>query len=371
MRWAIVVILLAAAGGVALLYWQDEGRGRRPRDNGRERIDARPRGGAGGGKPLAEPLIEVAVDVRKDPQGRASQDALAAFVAECRRRGEEVVPILLRRLRLDEDMPTQPRWVFKKGKLVGYPTLRSAYIAALAGIRGESADLALQQLMHSARSAEESYLIAVSLEGRDVGGWSADLLQRAREGDAANQGLRMEMARFAARSDPVGAAAFIVESAPRGESTDSGRVLAAAATALPVDIALAATGRVLDDDQITNRAKASLVRAMLRRPETGVYQALEQQVAQGKMDRPLRIAAAHEAANNPNFVRDAMDYHRAVAEGDGGQADSIRRRFNDRMDAAEKFIGVALGVDLRSTDDQRARAIRRLLDAQKKRLEPR
>ncbi|MHC4939610.1 MAG: hypothetical protein ACYTHK_11620 [Planctomycetota bacterium] len=344
----MILLLLAAAGGIALLMWDGGGPGERKgsRDRetgpGRENVVVRPQG--------LEPLPAI-----EEPD---------KFVAVCRNRGAEVVPMLLRRLRLDKDEKLLPRWVFKDGRLVGHPTKRSVYIAALAAVPGESAANGLLELMTAARSAEEAYQIAIALRSRDLDGWSGELLDRAAKGTAANQRVRMEMAAFAAKADPGGTAAHVFETAPRGDSTDDGRVLATAVTALPAETAVATTGSILDDAGITYRAKGALVRTLLRmRPESSVLGAVEEQILAGRMDERLRVEAAHAAANSIWFVNDRNAYQTAVAAGDTAKADAVRRRFEERVRAAESLIRTALGED-----EKRIRSILAVLEAHKKRF---
>lgn len=348
----MVLLLLAAAGGVgALLLKGGEGTGKRngTREHGVEPGRDPAANGGGATTPLPEP----------DPE------APAGFVNACLERGEQAVPMLLRRLRLDEDRRLEPLWKFEKGRLVGYPTLRSAYIAALAGIPGESASTALQQLLSDARSVEESYQIALALAERGLGGWSGDLLGRATTGTAANQRLRMEIAEFVARTDPEGTAALVLESAPRGDSKDDGRILASAVTALPLETSVATTGRVLDDAGITDRAKATLVRSVLRRrPEPSIFASIQEQVEQGRLEGKLKVDAAYAAANSIWFVNDVREYESAVAQKDAAKADEIRRRFNDRVRAARDFIRAAVGPE----DDKRVQAMLRILEAHEKRM---
>jgi len=348
----VLLALLAAAGGVAVLLLREgEGRG--------ERKAARERAAESGREPVAKNGAGA------DPLPEPAPESLPAFVRACRERGDEAVPLLLRRLRLDPDRRFAPLWKFEKGRLVGYPTLRSAYIAALAGIPGESATTALQQILPDAKSVEESYQIALALAERGAGGWSDALLARATTGTAANQQLRMEMAEFVARTDPEGAAALVLESAPRGDSADDGRILAAAVTALPLETAVATTGRVLDDAGITARAKSTLVRSVLRRrPEPSVFASVEEQMAQGRLDDRLKVDAAYAAANSIWFVNDVNDYESAVAQGDAAKADEVRRRFNERARAARSLIRAAVGPE----DDKRAQAILRILEAHEKRM---
>jgi hypothetical protein len=355
LRWLVVAILLAAAGGVAYLLSDGEGPGERNR-NRQDGVRPERNGGVvappGVTKPLPEP----------------EEKSLAGFVAACRERGEEAVPLILRRLREKQDRRFDPLWRFEDGKLQGYPTLRSVYIAALAAIPGESAALALQQILPEARSPGEAYQIALELDERGFRGWSEALLARAGEGTAADRGLRMEMAEFAAREDPAGTTAHVLQTAPRGDSNEDGRVLATAVTHLPFTNAVVTAGHVLDDPEITTRAKSAMLRSVLRRrPETEVFSAFEEQIVRGRLDDKLKIDAAYAAANSIWFVNDIKDYEGAAAAGDGAKADEIRRRFNERMRAARSLIRTAVGEG----DEARAKAMIRILDAHQARMDKR
>jgi len=356
LRIVLIAVLLAAAGGVVYLVTEGEGPGERNtvREGG-----VRPdRGGA------QDPAPTGVVD----PLPPLDEKSPAAFIAQCRARGDEAVPLLLRRLREEQDRRLDPLWRFEGGQLQGHPTLRSVYLAALAAIPGESAGLALQQVMPDAKSPGEAFQIALALEDRGFGGWTESLLGRTQEGTAADQRLRMEMAEFAAKKDPGATSAYVLESAPRGDSTDDARILAAAVAALPYADSLATAGRFVDDAGITPRAKSAVLRSVLRkRPETTVFSAVEEQIVQGRIDEKLKIDAAYAAANSIWFVNDVTEYEGAVASSEGAKADEIRRRFDERMRAARSLIRTAVGAD----DDARAKAMIRILDAHQARMDKR
>ncbi|MEM8883599.1 MAG: hypothetical protein AAGD14_06015, partial [Planctomycetota bacterium] len=355
-RLVLVLVLLAAAGGVAFLFLEGDGRGERTREERGEGAETKP---GDDGRPAPQDPVLPSFDLA-DP---------AAFVAQCRAAGPPAISALLAKLRGKENRTLAPRWQFKDGKLIGYPTERAVYLQALAAIPGSEATFALEQSLRTARSVEESYLVARALQERDVGGWSRTLLERARAGNAANQRLRMEIATFAAKADAGGTAATIVEAAPRGESKDDARILAAASKALPLDLATETTTRVLDDAEITYRAKDALLRALLKRPEPEVMLRVEEELGRRELDDRMRRMMALEACNHPGFSQDVIEYGLAVSKKDMGKADVIRRRFDARERAAERLIGSALRVDPRTTSDRSAQAAMRILAAHRARLE--
>jgi hypothetical protein len=376
LRIALALILLAAAGGVIYLLMEDRGDGGgRSSNTERPRIPDRPDngghgdpGGASGGAAL---LPNIAKTVRAQPSGHVTQEAVAEFVAECRRRGPEAVPLLLRELQTQEDVPMQPRWVFRDKRLVGFPTLRSAYLSGLAAIPGADADLALREVLRTARSPEESYFLALALQERELAGWAGDLLRRAFEpGKPATLPLRRDMVALATESDPKGAADRLVRDIPRGDSKADGRLMGEAAKLLPVDIAIETTRSLLIDAEVTYRAKGTLVRALLSRPEPQVYESFREEALRGTMDEPMKIAISYAAANNPNFFQDAAAYQVASAGGDTAKADAIRRRFESRLRAAEELINATLNLDVTTSTDKRAASLRRILQAHKSKLDP-
>jgi len=294
-----------------------------------------------------------------------AQEDLARFVREGREMGADAVPKILQLLRLDNDVRTAPMWKFKDGKLVGYPTLRATYIAALRSIPGEEAGAALVSLLPGAESAEEAYLISLSMQERGLSGWSEDLLTRAQKGNAVNRQLRVQMARFAAAKDPVGTAARIVDDAPRGASKSDGRVLLSATISLPLDMAMTATERLIEDQNVTYRAKQLLLAKMLERPEPEVYTALEELMNRREFTEELRIRTAHEAVNNISFFIDMKSYQSAVAAKDTAKADEIRRRFNLRLRHAKRLVSTALRLDVETSTDKRAQSLNRRLQALK------
>jgi len=292
-----------------------------------------------------------------------AQEDLARFVRECRDVGTEAVPMILQLLRLDNDVRTAPMWKFKDGKLVGYPTLRATYITALRSIPGAEAGAALVSLLPDAESAEEAYLISLSMQERGLSGWTEDLLSRAQKGNAVNRQLREQMARFAAANDPIGTAARILHDVPRGASKSDARVLLSATTSLPLELAMTTTERLIEDQDVTYRAKQLLLAKILERPEPEVYTALEELMNRREFGEELRIRTAHEAVNNTSFFIDMKSYQAAVAAKDTAKADEIRRRFNLRLRYAKSLVSTALRLNVETSTDKRAQSLNRRLRA--------
>jgi len=84
----------------------------------------------------------------------------------------------------------------------------------------------------------------------------------------------------------------------------------------------------------------------------------------GHLDDKLKIDAAYAAANSIWFVNDTTEYETAVAQGETGKADEIRRRFNERVSAARRLIRTAVGTD----DDPRAKSMIRILEAYEQKM---
>jgi len=291
-------------------------------------------------------------------------------VAECRRRGPAALPLLLQLLGKGQDRKLQPRWNFKKGRLNGFPTLRSAYLSALRAIEGEEASFAMREVLRESRSAEESYLLALELHERGVGGWTDDLLRTVLANvKPAALDTRRAMVELAAMSDPNGMAIAVAREIPRGDSKEDGRLLCEALRVLPVQLAIGTAAPLLTEREVTYRAKGILVKAMLNRPEPEIYASMREEVLRGGMDKPLRVAVAYAAANSQSFYTDAAEYSVARASREAAKADAIQRRFERRMQEAQDLIGAALELDLTSTTDRRAAAMLRTLNAHRRRFE--
>ena len=357
MRLLLALILLLAVGGIAFLLLEGDGPGKGNRQHERSTAGERDHPRIDPGATRVKPLPDI--------RGKQSQEDLAAFVAECRRRGEEVVPLLSELLRDGKDYKLQPRWSFRKRELIGYPTVRSAYLVALRGIPGEAANLALREALRDTRMWQEAYLIAIGLKQRGVEDWTGDLLDRAVvSARPANLNLQQDIIALAAESDPDMLAQRLVRDIPRGkDAKGDARVLAEAARKLPVDLAVATTTPLIIDEGVNYRARANLIRALLGRPEVKVYERMREEALRTRFDEELSRAIAWAAVNNPHFATDGVLYAHAMSTGDEKRADEIRRRFEARRIAAGQLVNAALNLDLETSNDIRAKSIRRTLNA--------
>jgi len=371
LRIVVALLLITAVGGVGfLVLFQGDGPGKGTHTSVRRDTPRRGNDTTPVEPPPPTPLPDIAKTAKANPFTADTQRELAAFVEECRQRGAEAVPLLLQLLADGKDRKLQPRWKFVESELIGFPTLRAAYLTALTSIDGPEASFAMGEIMKELRDAQESFLIAKELADRDVGGWTNDLLRNAvADATPAQLDLRRAMVALAARSDPKGTAEAVLRDMPRGESKEDGRLLSESLGQLPVQIAIATTESLLADRDVTYAAKGHLVRAALNRPEPDVFRAMRQEVLRGGLDKQLRTAVAYAAANSRSFFNDAAELAVAEASQDTAKGDAIRRRFEERMRVAEELVGAALDVDMNSTTDMRAAAMRRTLAAHRAKLE--
>jgi hypothetical protein len=300
-----------------------------------------------------------------------SQDRLERFVTACIGLGPEAVPALLARLRADDDVKLQPRWKFAKGRPEGFPTLRSAYLAALAAIPGEEAANALRAVLAETASVEETYQIALALTERQDGGWAdAALAKAGDEVSPATLPAQKALVALAAREAPVETAAQMVARAPRGEDGTDPAVLANALRDLPLDAATGASAQLLGDPSVTPRAKERYIRELCSRPdgELRVWEHLRDVASAADWPDTLRMSAAYAAAGAQSFLLDELAYNKARATGDTRAAETIKARFTRRLVAVQNLIQTATGIDLNDANDPRAAALRRTLERHRDRV---
>ncbi len=322
-----------------------------------------PRGGERG----TGPGLDTPPEPPRNPPARPLAAVEAAgpegFLADCAARPREAVPQLLALLMEGNDVAYEPRWTFRDGRLVGFPSLRAIYLVALARIQGADATDALSRVLETTESPEESCLIAFELSRRDAAGWAATVIARCdREPDPARLPLLLAMAGLAAGSDPGAVAQAVFERAPRGEDGRDPRVLASALRTLPLDRAAGALGPLLEGADVTRRAKSRYVKEMLSRGEVETLVRVREIVERGRLDEATRNEICQEAANSVAFLEETATFQQARARGDRGAAEESRARFLRRLDEMHRLAGVALGVDLATSDDLRAASVRRLLD---------
>ena len=365
MRVLLALVLLAAAGGVAFLLFEGDGPGKGSADRERNRAEGRDEPATDNGPARVEPLPDVLAAATRDPFAKTTQAELARFVAACKARGEEAVPLLAELLREGKDVKLQPRWFFRKRTLVGYPTVRSAFLTALASIPGEHAGLALHEALRTARVWEEAYLAGIALHARDAQGWVDDMLdQTLGQALPAQMTLQQDAIALAAESDAESLARRLAQAIPRGKDAEGdGRILSEAARTLPVELAVSTATPLITDPGVNYRARANLIRALMGRPEVEVYERMRETALSTRLDEELSRAIAWAAVNNPQFATEAINYAHALSSGDTATADAIQRRFDARKRAAAELVNAALDLDLQTSDDVRAKAMRRALNA--------
>jgi hypothetical protein len=297
----------------------------------------------------------------------SSQSELDSFVANASGRGTEAVALLMALLRGGEDATFMQRWRFRDGRLEGHPTLRATYIEALRAIPDPEAAEALAELLPLTTSPNESYLVALALKEKGKTGWSGTLLELATSGEDNRQlNTRRAMVQLAARDDPVEASRYIYLQAPRGTNRSVPRLLAEGLAAMPVEDAAAAADRLLVDPDVTEVAKGQYVRSLCKRPEVEAFSALRDLAERGELDEKIRLDTAYAMAGSSAFRMDAIHYQKAMAEGRQSDAADIRARFFRRMEEVHRYASAALSLDLDSSTDPRAAALRKHLDDHRK-----
>jgi hypothetical protein len=251
-------------------------------------------------------------------------------------------------------------WRFAGGRPAGgYPTLRSAYIDALASIPGADATAALLEVLDLTSSVEETFQIAWALDERGEGRWVAVSLERAAaERNATAQPVQEALVALAARADPAGTAAQVLALAPRGEDPRDPKILAGALEGLPLAVAIETARRVLDDRTVTATARDRHLESLFEREEPEVLEHVRERIRAEPPDR--RIAVAFAALRSGTFQRDVVARDVAQARGDAAEALRLRERYARRLDEVTRLVETAL--DEVSAEDPRARNLRRSLD---------
>jgi hypothetical protein len=346
-RWALAAAVLAVAGAVYLLVTGGADPAPRPKPP-RNGSPIPPENG-GNGAPAAGALP----DPGAKPEG---------FVEEAVRRG--AVKELLALLRSGDDKQLAPRWSFDaEGRLVGHPTLRACYLAALAGIDTAEATAALQETLTATQSIEETYLVVQALAGRGSPGWAALALQRATgKGSPVQRPLQVRLVQLAAKQDPGRTAQYMAESAPRGEDTSVPRILADGLTALPLEHATSTVETLLADKQVTNQARTLYLKALCAREEVEAIRSLTGLAERRQLDPQTATEACYAAAGARSLDLDRVAEAKALAEGNAAEATKARERRARRRAEIKALIQAALGIDVDTSEDPRAPPLRRLLD---------
>lgn len=288
-----------------------------------------------------ERLTDVAARVRTLQHAPEAQQILADLVREAARRGPAAVEELRARLRDEPDIQLAPRWIFESARLRGFPSLRSAYLAALLEIPGPEALDALLEALALTSSVDEAYLVAVGLERRgDGGGFAAAAFGHAVEAGPGDVEVARELVAVMARADPEGTAEEVLARSPRGEDGTDPAVLGQALEKMPLARAFATAKGLLADPHVTRKAKERYLQSLCDRGEPELFASLRELANEGLIDRDLRITMAYKAVGSAAFHadREACD---AAAPG----AAEIRARYERRLAEAELLIEAAVPQD--------------------------
>ena len=273
------------------------------------------------------------------------------------------MPELLQLLRDGKDQQISPRWLFRDGELVGYPTLRAIYLEALRRVQPD----ALREVLDATESVEETYFIALAL--KDDGGWTTTVLDRAAtRARPLLQEMQRSMVRLAAQTDPAATAAYMLRTAPRGAQPDIPRVMASGIEGLPEKEANATAEALLADDQVTVQAKIMYMRSLCARQEVSALATLTARAGRKQLGERMATEAVNLAADSGGFQRDAVDYQLAISKNDRAAAALVRKRFDERFDEVHRLVLAALNIDLHTSDDPRARALNKVLERNRARI---
>lgn len=314
--------------------------------------------------------VDIADRIRMRPQSLQTQTDLKRFVADQVAGGPGSVPGLLRRLTAGHDLDLGARWGFLAGRVKEYPTLRAAYIDALAAIPGEEATRALRAALDVTASAAETLQVSLALNERGETSWVGPALNAAAAPVTARDlTFQNSLVELAAKTEPGATAAQVVEKAPRGADGTDPQVMGRALRILPLERAAAAVRRVFLDATVTHQAKGRYLRALCNRPEPEVFRHVRELVTERPQPEDLRYQVAYAAAGAEAFYADENAYRLALTSGDAAAAARIRERFLLRLREAEALVTAALGVDLKSASDPRTSSLRRLLDRHRERVQ--
>lgn len=362
---ALLALALVAAAGVAglLLYGNRSERAA----GGRPAAPADPPSRTAPPAHAAAPLPDIEAELRGRYRLPGVQADLDRFVSLCVARGSEVVPQLLERLRDRPDLVFEPRWVFSERRVKGYPTLRSAYITALTLIEGREAEEALRDVLELTQSVEETHQIAHGLLERGAHGWERTAVERALQpGNAAQRPTQKSLLEIAAEADPAETSVLIIARAPRGPDASDPTVLSHGLKVLPLDTAIHTGQTLLDDVEVTGKAKKRLLRDLCGREEVDVFDGLRRSMHRGTWSEGLRLDIAYAAASAQPLFTDAIQYSMAKAAHDGPRLYRIRERYNRRLAEVEQLVTAALAH--LPADDARVRSLHRMLEKHRQRL---
>jgi len=292
-------------------------------------------------EPPAGPVSNVAPRVRTLRHAPEAQRLLGDFVRECAAKGVEAVDELRTRLRDEPDVELEPRWTFENGRVRGFPSLRSAYIAALLEIPGPQARDALLEALATTASTDEAYQIVAGLHRRDEGGFTSAALDCAVKAGPGDAEVATEIVALAAKADPDGTAAEVISRSPRDSDGTDPALLAHALENLPTKQAVATGRTLLEDPRVTNQGKERYLRSLCDRGELEVFASLREIAETGSVDRELRVTMAYAAVGSRAFYIDQGQYNAAGA-GAAGERAQIRERYLRRLEEVERLIDAAV-----------------------------
>ncbi len=287
-------------------------------------------------------LPDVAGRVRALQHAPETQQILLDLVREAARRGPAAVEELRARLRDEPDVTFEPRWTFENGRVRGFPSLRSAYLAALLEIAGPEAKDALLEALALSSSADEAYQIVLGLDRREEGGFTAAALDRALKAGPGDVEVARGLLALVARADPEGTAAEIVARSPRGEDGTDPAMLGQALELMPMARAFATAKGLLADPQVTRKGKERYLRSLCNRGEPELFASLREVADEGLVDRDLRITMAYAAVDSGGFYADRAAYAAADPGAEGDPRAEIRARYERRLAEAELLIDAAV-----------------------------
>jgi hypothetical protein len=298
--------------------------------------------------PAPGDVPDVARRVRALQHAPEVQQLLADFVHDCATRGAPAVAELRARLANEPDVEIEPNWTFVDGRLRGFPSLRSAYIAALLEIAGAEARDALLGVLLATSSTDEAYQIAAGLARRGDGGFTPAALDRALKARPGDAEVALEIVALVAKADPDGTAGEVIARSPRGEDgTDPAR-LAQALELLPKDRAVATARGLLTDPAVTRQAKERYLESLCNRGETEIFATLGEAASEGLLDRELRLSMAYAACRSRAFTLDQVAYAAAAPGSPGDPRAGIRERYMRRIEEVERLVAAAVLSDASS-----------------------
>jgi hypothetical protein len=235
--------------------------------------------------------------------------------------------------------------VFEGGRLRGFPTLRSALIAALLEIPGPEARDALIETLSATSSANEAYQICIGLDRRGEGGFTTAALDRAVAAGPGDVDVARGLVALAVRADPDAVAAEVALRSPRGEDTTDPATLAQAFETLPIERACTTARQLFSDPQVTRNAKERYVQSLCSRGEPAIFARMRELAGEGVLDRELKITLAYQAIASAAFTADLVAYAAATPNAEGDPRAQIRARYGERLREVELLIDAAAPPD--------------------------